>query len=380
MFQTFDFVSATLIEEERTRASERRERNTSKKSFKHRNDISHRNKQNIASSAKNISDAKCDFCGRKYYVKEPCFLNPKNPKNRLPESLKKIYREQKKTSTKPKDKNKGTIAGVAITRVYENIHTAATASHEIEHDNRACIVDSGASAHMFGSKALFRHMCEEKSNNSIDTADGNSTPIEGVGTVVLSISESFELSLGREFFAPNLQFNLVSASALARNGISILFEGQQCTLSKNGETIGIVHKSSKNDLYVISISFNNSNFSLIGSLQLWHLRAGHIRTQRLLLEVHKHVNDLPKLTDEAPVVCEPCKKAKGCLIPYKGKMERVERAGEIIYSDVASPFQRGRESKRFFITFIDDFSRHLWVITTESKRVMDYFSCIFEGG
>ena len=59
-----------------------------------------------------------------------------------------------------------------------------------------------------------------------------------------------------------------------------------------------------------------------------------------MLVLHKHVNDLPKLTDEAPVVCEPCKKAKGCLLPYKGEMERSERAGEIIYSDVAGPLQR----------------------------------------
>ena len=279
---TFDFVSATLIEVERTRASERREKNTSKKSFKHRNNISHENKQNIVSAAKNISDAKCDFCGRKYHVKEACFLNPENPDNCLLESLKKMYRELKNTSTKPKDKNKRTIAEVAVTRVSENINTAVSASHEIEHDNRECIIDSRASAHMFGSKALFRYMCEEKGNNSIDTADGNSTPIEGIGTVVLSISEGFELSLGRVLFAPNLQFNLISVSALAMNGISILFEGQQCTLSKNGETIGIVHKSSKNDLYVVSNRFNNSNFSLVRSLQLWHLRAGHIGTQRML--------------------------------------------------------------------------------------------------
>ena len=95
-------------------------------------------------------------------MKEACFLNPENPDNRLPESLKKMYREQKNTSTKPKDTNKRTIAGVAITRVSENINTAASSSHEIEHDSRVCIIDSGASSHMFWIEGFIsRYVCRK---------------------------------------------------------------------------------------------------------------------------------------------------------------------------------------------------------------------------
>ena len=81
------------------------------------------------------------------------------------------------------------------------------------------------------------------------------------------------------------------------------------------------------------------------------------------------VSSLPKL--EAPVkhVCEGCilGKMQRASFPKDGSV-RAERKLQLVHSDVCGPMQTPSFGKYlYFVTFIDDYSRHAWVYPLKEK-------------
>ena len=298
-------------------------------------------------------------------------MNPANPNNRLPDALKKLCNEQRKPEKGSKDKSKQKIAGVTVLSC-GNTAASAIGNEPDDTDNRITIIDSGASRHMFGSRPFMANIREAPSVETIDTADGSKARIEGVGGVALSINPSVELSLSNVLYAPSLHFNLISVAVLASKGILVSFQGDKCILSKGKVEIGVIDKDNRTGLYVVPPYYFQQHIAATTLYEKWHNRSGHIGKQRVF-DLHKHVDDVPKLSTSHAPLCEPCEKGKAHMQPYTGSMERAKKPGEIVYSDVAGPYAIGRGGERYFITFLDDYSRYLWVMTTRTKKVSDYF-------
>jgi transposase InsO family protein len=103
--------------------------------------------------------------------------------------------------------------------------------------------------------------------------------------------------------------------------------------------------------------------------QIWHQRYGHLSYKGIGVLVSKNmVLGLPK-------VKEPAEKCTDCM---KGKQQkenitkkstwRAETVLELIHSDICGPINpESNGGKRYFITFIDDYTRKTWIYLLSEK-------------
>lgn len=103
--------------------------------------------------------------------------------------------------------------------------------------------------------------------------------------------------------------------------------------------------------------------------RLWHPRMGHVNYQALaLMFKDRMVRGLPKIT-------QPQDACTGCLI---GKQARkgvpassnfsAKKALELVHADLCGPITLATASgKKYFLLFVDDYSRAMWVYFLESK-------------
>jgi len=98
---------------------------------------------------------------------------------------------------------------------------------------------------------------------------------------------------------------------------------------------------------------------------LWHQRYGHINFRDLnMLSEKKMVQGLPKikLPNE---VCDMCCTGKQARNSYNATIPfNATRKLKVIHSDVCGPFEvKSVGGNRYFVTFIDEFTRKLWIYT-----------------
>ncbi|KAM1783076.1 hypothetical protein ACFX15_040556 [Malus domestica] len=103
--------------------------------------------------------------------------------------------------------------------------------------------------------------------------------------------------------------------------------------------------------------------SVTGCTKLWHKRLDHLNMTSLQnLQMHEIVQKIPKM-DQCNETCERCVFGKHHKDPFEaGKAERATKPLELINTDVCGPMQTTTISgNRYFLTFIDDYSRMCWV-------------------
>ena len=109
------------------------------------------------------------------------------------------------------------------------------AAHDTSHQfkERETLIDSGASAHIFGSDELVHNKREDR-HLTIDTADGTTAPSNTVGTVHVNFPDS-SLILKDALYSPQMKYNLVSVGTLKDKGISLTFRGNYCFIYMSEE-------------------------------------------------------------------------------------------------------------------------------------------------
>ena len=106
----------------------------------------------------------------------------------------------------------------------------------------------------------------------------------------------------------------------------------------------------------------------IATEKLWHLRLGHTPL-KTLLKMESAVEGLPKLRKENMALCEGCVKGKMHLHSHlKLKTRNQWKLGELVHTDMEGPMPTPSKSgKRYFITFIENNSGHVWLKFTKHK-------------
>ncbi|KAK2446029.1 hypothetical protein QL285_016886 [Trifolium repens] len=102
---------------------------------------------------------------------------------------------------------------------------------------------------------------------------------------------------------------------------------------------------------------------------MWHHRFGHLNFKRLsLLKSKEMVHDLPLIRTPS-TVCEECCAAKQTRNSFKNELPiRSTQKLEMVYSDVCGPFEvKSIGGNIYFLTFIDDYTRHVWLHLIEKK-------------
>lgn len=238
-------------------------------------------------------------------------------------------------------------------------------------------VDSGASSHMTNRKDILQNL---RAVQKKEILIANSAKLEGnlIGDVKLKLQvaeEEMICTIRDILYVPNLCANLISVNQLNRQGNSVLFEAGNChIMSKDGELVA----TAKQEGNMYELNIQEKSFAFVSCEQedmkdayLWHRRLGH-----LSLSSMKFLKNAIGEIDIPSCKCIVCIKGKQTREPFNGKGKKADECLQLIHSDVVGPMPiESLGGCKYFVTFIDDYSKKLSVYPLKQKsEVFEMFT------
>lgn len=231
-------------------------------------------------------------------------------------------------------------------------------------------VDSGATKHMTNIDFVMQN-AKQPLVKQVKAANGEKMNIERTGDIKCKISNNSVFVLSDVQYIPKLCVNLLSVSQMVRNGCSVTFNADGCKIfSKNNQLLA--EGKLTNGMFTIKIHFTESACAVdiiknSDDVALWHRRLAHVNFNSL--------KSILKLKVQPDIKCIVCAKGKHSRNPFNEPGTRAKRPLEVIHSDVCGPMPvRSLGGARYFVSFIDDYSRMVYIYTMHSKgEVFDKF-------
>ena len=89
-------------------------------------------------------------------------------------------------------------------------------------------MDSGASSHVTGERAILESMNENHPDYSVTTANRVSHHISGNRSTNVHFASRTRINLNHILYVLALRHNLISVGSLANDDLSVVFTGQRC--------------------------------------------------------------------------------------------------------------------------------------------------------
>lgn len=233
-----------------------------------------------------------------------------------------------------------------------------------EEKNETWYVDSGCTNHMTGDERI---LCDIDTSKKALIILGNGELIEtkGKGTIAVQTKKGTKF-IRNVFLVPSLKTSLLSVVQMVENGYSLYFADGLC----------FIYDRKKKNQIIATVKMQNRNFPLhwnyvsntalkveVEDSWLWHRRFGHFNFHALkILQQKNMIRDMPCI-QEISDVCEGCQLGKQHRLSFPhGQAWRGTAPLELMHTDVFGPMRTpSLYQSRYFILFIDDFTRMTWV-------------------
>uniref|UniRef100_A0AAV1T8D3 Uncharacterized protein n=1 Tax=Peronospora matthiolae TaxID=2874970 RepID=A0AAV1T8D3_9STRA len=242
------------------------------------------------------------------------------------------------------------------------------------------LVDSGATQHMTSSKEFMRNY-KDFGPVDVHLADDGVVQAIGKGDIVMSMMTRQGVKKGvltNVWHIPKLSRNLFSVGRFIKDVGPVTFEVDGCFAETKGFKWKLGALEGKglfklcmtpvlpDEVNVASpINFKGDNTSY-----LWHLRLGHIGHGGLDAIVKKdYGSGIGMKSVQKWEFCKGCALGKQTRVSYMPKSpDRARMLLEVIHSDVCGPMKTPTFSgKRYFVTFIDEYSHYCVVYLLQNK-------------
>lgn len=302
-------------------------------------------KKNSKSEAKIKSNRNCYKCGKKGHYGSEC-------------------------SSKDKPKTKKSAPSDS-----KSVFSAVFLSRDSQSRSTDWYLDSGASCHMTPNKNWLLDL-KKSPISEIVAANNDKMPVNGTGSVKLRLNEN-EIEVKEVLHVPNLTTNLLSVAKIVQNGNTVIFDKSGCKILNNRSEL-IAESKPSAGVYKFSSKIESCFLASAPSSKLvtWHRRLGHINYVDLCKMKNGAVDGIS--FSENPNIlskCEVCLKGKQTRKPFTHTGTRAKGLLELIHSDLCGPMEKSSlGGAKYFLTFIDDFSRKVFVYLLKSKAdVLDMF-------
>lgn len=242
------------------------------------------------------------------------------------------------------------------------------------------LLDSACSAHMTPNMhwlvpSSIRHLREQ-----VKVHLGDDSVIHGTarGTMRFSLNSKKYIELHNVLYVPKLATTLISIPALAQAGLDTLFTKTSGHILHDWKSV--LRASYHRGLYRLEVrpDEHDMSYALAASVQpsgstidinVLHRRIGHASHKRLKQMVRQGRFKGLDAVEGHFEFCEPCTLAKLKKLPFKPKSRRQTTAPfELIHTDLGGPITPQTPSgHRYWIVFIDDFTRFPWVYLLRTK-------------
>ncbi|KAD5803068.1 hypothetical protein E3N88_14428 [Mikania micrantha] len=234
-------------------------------------------------------------------------------------------------------------------------------------------IDTGCSNHMTGSRASFDDL-DESFTLEVRLGNRKKLKVQGKGTVRIPTGTTSSKTLDDVYYAPDLEYNLLSVGQLMKKGYSVIFDDDICTI-KNKETGKILIRIAvaNNNMFVLDTNCLMTSASPPLNKQdadtlRWHHRFGHLHFDGLKrLHDKEMVKGLPSINTS--MICEACLTGKQSRLPFNSSSWRAKERLELIHTDLCGPMQvPSLGNSLYYLLFVDDLTRMSWVYFIHSKK------------
>lgn len=234
-------------------------------------------------------------------------------------------------------------------------------------------IDSGATCHISNDKEAFSSL-NLGIQEEIKVANGATIKAIGKGDVKLIVEAekgvNINVTIYDVLYVPEAKGNLLSVQKLIEKDFKVIFNKDIAILVKGKRRYKI--GKLRNGLYMMNehrmAELNLARQSNRYCIHQWHYKLAH-----------RNLDDIRKMKDKFKI--EDCQCKDDCEACIKGKMSRepfpkksvnpAKQRLDVIVSDMCGPMQvESIGGKRYFVTFIDEYTRYSHVYFLKEKSEM----------
>jgi transposase InsO family protein len=259
----------------------------------------------------------------------------------------------------------------------------AQTNAQFSNEEQPWYADSGANQHITADLENLNITQEPyQGETNVAVGNGSTLQIANTGSTSLTANNS-TFKLKHVLHCPNVPINLLSIQKFCADNHCLFELTASSFLVKDirtGQTL--LHGHSKDGLYPIPLHRLSpspiSNFTAFVGLQastkVWHHRLGHPAMPLVHRVIHHH--KLPISSSNDSTFCEPCQMAKSKRLPFHKSTRESSFPLQLVHSDVWQSPIVSLNGYRYYVIFIDDYSRFSWLFPLKLKS--DVHSCFLQ--
>jgi hypothetical protein len=243
----------------------------------------------------------------------------------------------------------------------------------LDSDDMTWIPDSGATIHATSHRELFTNYTAGDFG-VVKIGNNDRAQIIRRGDVHLETKNSTTLVRKSVRHVEALQLNIISVRLLDKDGYLSRFGNAQYKLPKGNLIVAKGNMVSV--LYYVHAKLSAACVNALqkeDSCALWHKRLGQMSEKGMTVLVKKNL--LKGVKDVHIKKCSDCLAGKQHRVAFKSQApHKKPEVLDLVYSDVCKMSVRSIGGAKYFVTFIDDFSRKVWVYVLNTKdQVLSVF-------
>nr|KYP42748.1 Retrovirus-related Pol polyprotein from transposon TNT 1-94 [Cajanus cajan] len=251
----------------------------------------------------------------------------------------------------------------------EILYSEAISSRGEKQLHECWILDSGATWHMTPNRDWFCTY-ESISGGSVFMGNDHALEIAGVGTIKLKMYDGTIRTIQGVRHVKGLKKNLLSIGQLDDLKCKIHVEGGILKVVKGNLVVMKAEKITSNLYLLLGETLQEADASVAAISQeeatmMWHRRLGHMSERGLKILAERNL--LSGLKMVTLPFCEHCVTSKQHRLQFAKVTTRSKHILDLIHSDVWESPEISMGGAKYFVSFIDDYSRRLWVYPIKKK-------------
>jgi hypothetical protein len=182
-----------------------------------------------------------------------------------------------------------------------------------------------------------------------------------------SISSSARpVYLNHILYVPKINKHLISIRKLAADNNAFVELHPNHFFVKDQTTKQLLLRGKcRNGLYI----FPNKSLALLtekSSSDLWHRRLGHPASP-IIIRVLQDNNIAVNSEISPSLICHACQLGKSHQLPFPHALHMSTAPLELVQTDVWGPAISSINKSKYYVSFVDDFSRYVWIYFVKNK-------------
>jgi len=205
---------------------------------------------------------------------------------------------------------------------------------------------------------------EPISEGSVFMGNDHALKIAGISTIKLRMYDGTICTLQGVRHVKGLKKNLLSIRQLDDLGYKTHIEGGILKVLKGVLVVMKTEKLAANLYTLLGDMLQDADVSVASANQeelttMWHRKLGYMSERGL--KILAELNLLPELTSVSLPFCEHCVISKQHRLKFEKSIARSKHILDLIHFDVWESPKMSLGGAKYFVSFIDDYFRRLWV-------------------